>query len=108
MSDDEPHRVEDTEPAGNVAVGETIVKRRIRKKRIQSITVSVGFDENQKEFELWDYLYDFETEHFQMEAVPDYENRIQHYKIKAETKTMRKFRAWLMKKEIKYKIDKII
>ncbi len=108
MSDDKPHRIEDNEPAGNIAAGKTVIRRTIKKKLMQSVTVSIGFDENLKEFELWDYLYDFDTEHFEMESVPDYEKRIQYYKIRAELKAMRELKFWLAKKEIEFKVDKII
>jgi len=106
MSDDEPHRIEDNAPAGNTAIGSVTVRRPVKKKRRQKIIVSVGFDENQKEFELWDYLYSAETEYFELDAFPDYKNRIQYYTIAADYKAMREFRLWLMQKEIKYKLTK--
>ena len=106
MSSKKPHRIEDNEPAGHAVVGETIVKRSLKKKKVETIIVSIGFDDNLKEFELWEYLYDFDTEHFQMEAIPDYEKRIQYYQIKAAPRAMSRFKLWLIEKEIKYKVDK--
>ena len=105
MNDDEPHAVSDDEPAGEQTAEHITVRR--RKKRKHKVTVAVGFDENLKEFLLWDYLYDFNTEHFEMEAVPDYKNRIQYYEITAETLAMNKFRLWLKQNDFKYKLDKV-
>jgi len=103
MSDDEPHRVTDDEPSGNEAEGKTVVRSTNKRKKIRSVIVSIGFDENLKEFELWDYLYDVETDHFEMEAIPDYENRIQYYEIKADMKAIQTFRLWLIRNKFKYK-----
>jgi hypothetical protein len=105
MKDEEPHAISDNEPAGEQS--QSCVKIKRKKKKKQKIIVSVGFDENLKEFELWDYLYDFETDHFEMEANPDYKQRIQYYEITAQPSSMRKFRLWLMKNNFKYKLDKI-
>ncbi len=104
MNDDEPHAIADDEPAGEATVTRSIVT--IRKKKRQKLIVAVDFDDNLKEFQLWDYLYDIQTEHFEMDAVPDYENRIQYYEIKAERVAIRKFRLWLMRNNFKYKLDK--
>ena len=104
MKDDEPHRVEDNESLGQQS--DFVVTKRKRKRRISKLMVAIGFDENQKEFELWDYLYDVNTEHFEMEAIPDYENRIQYYEITADSFAIAEFRLWLIKKEIEYKFDK--
>ena len=106
MSDDEPHRVVDNAPSGSVSEGVTTIRRMIKRKKTQKIIVSIGFDENQKEFELWDYLYDVKTDYFEMDAIPDYENRIQYYEIKADRKAMHKLRLWLMRNEIKYKLSR--
>ena len=104
MSDDEPHRVEDNEPIGTAASGVSIVKRRIKGKR--KIIVVIGFDDNLDEFKLWDYLYDFNAGVFEMEAIPDFKNRIQYYEIIANANSIIKLRLWLMNNKIKYKIDK--
>ncbi len=104
MKNDEPHSIADNEPSGHQTETEIKVKR--RKKRMQKIIVSVGFDENLKEFKLWDHLYDFNTDHFEMEALPDYTKRIQYYEITAEFSSMRKLRLWLMNNDFKYSLDK--
>ena len=101
---DEPHRIEDNEPQGSATKSYSTIKK--TKKPRGKIIVQVGFDDNQKEFELWDYLYDVKTEHFELDADPDYKNRIQYYEIKADHKAMRKLRLWLMKNDFKYKFDK--
>ena len=105
MSDDEPHRIEDNTSPGSATEAVTTVKA--TRKRRQQITISIGFDENLKEFELWDYLYDFETEFYELEAIPDYKSRIQYYKITSDTINMRKLRVWLRKNRIEYTLDKI-
>ena len=102
---DEPHSVTDDEPAGEQSASRVSVRRRKNKKH--KIIVEVGFDENLKEFQLWDYLYDFETDHFEMEALPDYTNRIQFYEITATPKSMVKFKLWLTKNDFKFKLDKV-
>jgi len=46
---------------------------------------------------LWDFLYDVETDHFELDAIPDYESRIQYYEIKANRAAISKLREWLIK-----------
>jgi hypothetical protein len=104
MNDDEPHAIEDNEPAGQATVTRSTVT--VRKKKKQKLVVAVDFDDNLKEFQLWDYLYDVKTEYFQLDALPDYKNRIQYYEIKADRSALRKLRLWLMKNNFKYKLDK--
>ena len=99
MSDDEPHKVEDNAPLGEQAETNEVIKR----FRLKSVIVQVGFDEHQKELELWDYLYDVKTEKFEMTATTDYKNRIQYYEISADHTAIRKFKSWLIEKEIKFK-----
>ena len=103
MNDDEPHRIEDNAPPGEQAFSQVKIVR--KKKSRKTIIVSVGFDENLKEFELWDHLYDFETEKFEMDAIPDYKNRIQYYKLTADSSSIRNLSKWLKKKEFKFKLD---
>lgn len=104
MKNEEPHAIPDNEPLGEATVASVTLYG--KKKRKQKIIVSVGFDENTKEFQLWEYLYDFDTDHFEMEAIPDYKQRIQYYKITAKPSSMRKLRLWLIKNNFKYKLDK--
>jgi len=99
MSDDEPHRIEDNEPAGQQA--ETSV--RVRRIKQSKVIVRIGFDDNLKEFQMWDYLYDVETEKFELEATSDYKNRIQYYEVTADNKAIRKFKLWMIKNDIKFK-----
>ena len=99
MSDDEPHRIEDNEPAGQQA--ETSV--RVRRTKQSKVIVRIGFDDNLKEFQMWDYLYDVETEKFELEATSDYKNRIQYYEVTADNKAIRKFKLWMIKNDIKFK-----
>ena len=99
MSDDEPHRIEDNEPSGEQA--KTMVS--IKRLKQSTVVVRIGFDDNLKEFELWDYLYDVETEKFQLETTSDYKNRIQYYEITADIKAMRNFKIWMIKNDIKFK-----
>lgn len=101
---DEPHAIEDNEPPGEQTQTHS---KKIRLSKKQIIIVAIGFDENLKEFELWDYLYDIETSYFGIEAVPDYKNRIQYYEITADRTSILKFRLWLKENEFKYKFDKI-
>ena len=105
MNDEEPHAVSDDEPAGEQSSSRVRIRRKVT--RNHKVVVSIGFDENLKEFQLWDYLYDFNTDHFEMEAVPDYKNRIQYYEITAESPSIRKFRVWLRQNNFKYKLDKV-
>ena len=102
MKHDEPHRIEDNEPAGQQAIDSQCTNN----KKKHKVIVAVGFDDNLKEFELWDYLYDVETEIFELEAIPDYKNRIQYYKISADKSALHGLRLWLMRNKFKYKIDK--
>jgi hypothetical protein len=102
MKNDKPHRISDNESIGNQADPSKI---EIKKRRIKKIIISIGFDENLKEFKLWDYLYDVKSETFELEATPDYKNRIQYYEITADSRSIREFRLWLIKNEFKYKID---
>ena len=100
---DEPHKIEDNEPTGEATKSVSTVRRSRRRKLI----ISVSFDDNLKEFKLWEYLYDIDTIYFQLDATPDYENRIQHYEVTACSKSMNKLRLWLMHNDFKYKLDKI-
>jgi len=102
MNDEEPHRVEDNDPPGEQP--ETVV--RVEHPKILKVIVRVGFDEHLKEFHLWDYLYDVDTEHFELEATSDYKNRIQYYEVAADAKPMKEFMTWLLKSEIKFKLGK--
>ena len=102
MNDEEPHRVEDNDPCGEQAE----ISVRIRRLKTLKVIVSVGFDEHLKEFQIWDYLYDVDTERFELEAAPDYKNRIQYYEVTADAKPMREFMTWMLKNEIKFKLDK--
>jgi len=107
MSKDEPHRIADDSPAGE-ATPSFCTTRRSRNRRVK-MTISISFDESQQEFELWDYVYDLRqkgAEHFTFETSPDYKKRIQHYEIIANTRIINKFRLWLIKNRIKYKLDK--
>jgi len=99
MSDDEPHRIEDNAPLGSQS--KTISREKLQKAL--TAVVRIGFDENMKEFQLWDYLYDIQTEKFEMETTSDYKNRIQYYVITADSKAMRKFKSWMIKNDIKFK-----
>ncbi len=99
MSDDEPHRIEDNEPSGEQTKTMVSVKR----LKQSTVVVRIGFDDNLKEFELWDYLYDVETEKFQLETTSDYKNRIQYYEITADIKAIRNFKIWMIKNDIKFK-----
>ena len=99
MSDDEPHRIEDNEPAGQ----QTETSVRVRRVKQSKVIVRIGFDDNLKEFQMWDYLYDVETEKFELEATSDYKNRIQYYEVTADNKAIRKFKLWLIKNDIKFK-----
>jgi len=103
--DDKPHRIEDCEPEGAPALQISIDKKYIKGKR--KIIVAIGFDDNLDEFKLWDYLYDFNSGFFEMEALPDYKNRIQYYEITAKNSSIMKLRLWLLDNKIKYKIDKL-
>ena len=104
MSDDEPHRIEDNASLGEQVVmpAETVVPKK------STVIIRIEFDDDLKEFALWDYLYDFETHIFAMEATTDHKNRIQYYKITADRKAIRKFKIWLIQKDIrfKFKLDK--
>jgi len=107
MSKDEPHRIADDTPAGEATPSYTTVRRN-RNRRIRLI-VSISFDDSQQEFELWDYVYELRqqgVEHFTFETDPDYKKRTQHYEIIANARIINKFRLWLMKNKIKYKLDK--
>jgi len=109
MKDEDPHRIEDNEEAGEQTKSTTTVVRTIKSKRTKyKLIVAVGFDDNLKEFDLWDHLYDVETDHFELDAVPDYKNRIQYYEIRADRKALRELRLWLLKNDFKYKykVDK--
>ena len=99
MSDDEPHRIEDNEPAGQ----QTETSVRVRRIKQSKVIVRIGFDDNLKEFQMWDYLYDVETEKFELEATSDYKNRIQYYEVTADNKAIRKFKLWMIKNDIKFK-----
>ena len=99
MSDDEPHRIEDNEPAGQ----QTETSVRVRRVKQSKVIVRIGFDDNLKEFQMWDYLYDVETEKFELEATSDYKNRIQYYEVTADNKAIRKFKLWMIKNDIKFK-----
>ena len=101
MKDDEPHRIEDNAPNGEQTISSVKTKR--KKKKVFGIMVEIGFDENMKEFQLWDFLYDVETDHFELDAIPDYENRIQYYEIKANRVAIGKLREWLIENNFKYK-----
>ncbi len=105
MKNEAPHAVSDEAPAGSQSESEVNVT--FERERRQKLIVSIGFDENIKEFQLWDYLYDFNTDHFEMEAVPDYENRIQFYEITIDVASVFKFRMWLRKNKIEYRLDKV-
>jgi len=109
MKDEDPHRIEDNEEAGERTKSTTTITgtRKSRKTKYK-LVIAVGFDDNLKEFNLWDYLYDVETDHFELDAIPDYENRIQYYEIRAGRTALQKLRLWLMKNDFKYKykVDK--
>lgn len=106
MSDDEPHAVTDDTPQGSAAKSTTTVV--VSKRSRQKITVEIQFDDNLKEFQLWDYLYDIDSDHFELDAIPDYENRTQYYEIGANRKAIRKLRLWLIKNKFKYKVDRYL
>ena len=102
---DEPHRISDDEPCGEPASQQVVVRRKRRRK----LVVPVGFDDTDKEFNLWNYIYDLRDsieEKIEFESTPDYKNRIQYYEIVAEDKILNKLRLWLMRNNFKYSLDK--
>ncbi len=102
---DEPHRISDDEPCGEPTAQRVVVKRKRRRKLI----ISVSFDDTDKEFNLWNYIYDLRDsieQEIEFQSTPDYKNRIQEYEIVAETKILNKLRAWLMRNGFKYSLDK--
>ena len=103
MIDDEPHKVEDNDPAGEATISRITIRRKKRKK----VIVAVKFDDSLKEFELWDHLYDIKTSHFDFEATPDFENRVQYYEITADILALSRLRLWLMKNKYKYTIKNL-
>ena len=103
MKNEEPHSVEDNEPAGEGVIVRTVTRKRKRKK----IIVAVGFDDSLKEFQLWDHLYDVKTSHFDFKATPDFEKRMQYYEITADAQALRELRVWLFANEYKYAIKNL-
>mgnify|MGYP003125181382 CR=1 FL=1 len=94
-----PGRIEDNAPAGHQATP-MITKKSSKYK----IVVELSFDDNLKESQLWDYLYDVETVHFELDATPDYEKRIQYYEIGADRKALQVFRLWLIENSFVFKL----
>tara|TARA_R110002051_G_scaffold322657_2_gene413715 strand:- start:629 stop:952 length:324 start_codon:yes stop_codon:yes gene_type:complete len=103
MSDEEPHKIEDNEPQGHQTTTVVTVKQS-PKIKTATVIVRVGFDDNLKEFHLWDYLFDIETEKFALDTTSDYKNRIQYYEITADRFAIRKFKRWMIKKGITFKV----
>jgi len=97
-----PHAVQDNEPEGEASEAQVIVTTGRRRR----LTVSIDFDDTMKEFELWNYIYDTVLGKFDLDAIPDYENRIQHYEITSDTLSLRKLRLWLKENGYNYKINK--
>ena len=105
VKDDEPHAVEDNEPEGEQAISKTTVRLFKRRKLI----IHVSFDDTFREFELWNYIYDLRDTNptdMEFETIPDYENRIQTYKVSADRITINKLRIFLIKNKFDYKVDK--
>ena len=99
MSDDEPHRKEDNAPLGEQTKA-TMVFRRFK---LKTVIVEISFDDHTKELSLWDYLYDTKAGKFEMDASSDYDNRIQYYEITSDYISIRSFKLWLLKNDIKFK-----
>ena len=105
MKHTKPGRIEDNAPSGHQAnPGHQETPATTTKKRSYKIIIEVGFDENLKEFKLWDYLYDVKTDHFELDAIPDYEKRLQYYEIGADRKALRNLRAWLKENSFIFKV----
>lgn len=99
---DEPHRIEDNEIAGEQT--ESVVT--VYNDKDLTVIIKVGFDDNLKEFQLWDYLYDVETERYSMETSCDYKNRIQYYEVSAEYAAIKKLIIWLTENDFIFKLDR--
>ena len=94
-----PHSIEDNEPPGVPAIGETTTEAYSMKE----VTVIIDFDDAMSEFRLWDKLYDAsDYGAFEMTAKTDFEKRIQFYFIKSSEEYITKFISWLKENEFDF------
>ena len=119
MNDDEPHSVEDNAPLGSSASGSfsnsTGLSKKMKafsykfkskksflkkKKEREIIKIIVPFDENMKEFLLWDFIYDYEREIYSFETETDWLNRNQIYALEVKESQCDEITKFLKENEL--------
>ena len=96
----EPGPISDEAPKGRQAdaTESATVKRPIIKIK-KFVKVVISFDENMKEFKLWDFLYS-EHDRYELDVDVDWANRNQIYQIKGSLSDMRSLIKFLRKSQI--------
>jgi non-ribosomal peptide synthetase component E (peptide arylation enzyme) len=95
--------IPDNTPEGNQTEQSTVVTTKSSTHR--TVKVMVPFDENLKEFQLWDFLYDRDKK-FDLESETDWDKRIEVYSLTGEPTDIKKLIRWLKKNEFSYFLTK--